>query len=126
MRRETHLARRFFGALSPAPPAGADVAWVVSVLNDRELDMWNRLPNHDRRHAVAVARQVQASLLGTAFDGDPRWLEAALLHDVGKLDAGVGVFGRVAATIAGALAGHDVADAWSHKRGIRRRFGLYL
>ena len=126
MGREAHLARRFLGALSPARPGSADVAWVGTVLNDRELAVWNRLPRHDRRHSIAVARRVEATLAGTAYAGDPRWLEAALLHDVGKLDSGLGVFGRVAATVAGAAAGHGMADAWSEKRGITRRFGLYL
>jgi hypothetical protein len=124
--REVHLARRFLGALSPAAPKPDDVAWVASVLNSRELRVWDRLPRHDRRHSIAVARRVEATLADTEHAGDPRWLEAALLHDVGKLDAHLGVFGRVAATLAGAVAGHDMADAWSGKQGITRRFGLYL
>ena len=57
---------------------------------------------------------------------DPRWLAAALLHDVGKLDAHLNVFARAGATIAGGAAGHEMADAWIQKRGITRRFGLYL
>jgi len=84
------------------------------------------MPNHDRRHSVAVARRVEASLRGTPEAGDDRWLAAALLHDVGKLDAGLGVVARVGATLAGAAAGHDAADAWSGGRGLTRRVGLYL
>lgn len=126
MGRQTHLVRRFLGALVPTAPAPADVAWVESVLNARERTLWARLPRHDRRHSIAVARRVEAALAGTDYAGDPRWIEAALLHDVGKLDAGLGVLGRVAATLAGAAAGHDMADAWSEKKGITRRFGLYL
>lgn len=126
MGRETHLVRRFLGALSPAPPPAADAEWVAGVLNEREFAVWSRLPNHDRRHSVAVARRVQVALAGTEYADDPRWLEAALLHDVGKLDAGLGVLGRVAATLAGAAAGHEMADAWSEQRGITRKFGLYL
>ena len=126
MGREAHLARRFFGALSPAAPKPADIVWVETVLNAREYAVWNRMPKHDRRHSIAVARRVEAALAGTEHADDPRWLEAALLHDVGKLDADLGVFGRVAATLAGAVAGHGMADAWSERRGITRRFGLYL
>jgi hypothetical protein len=126
MRRETHLVRRFLGALSPAAPRPDDVAWVTTILNERELAVWSRLPKHDRRHAIAVARRVEAALTGTVYAADARWLEAALLHDVGKLDSGLGVLGRVAATLAGAVAGHDMADAWSQRRGVTRRFGLYL
>ena len=96
------------------------------MLGPGELALWERMPNHDRRHSITVARRVEHSLAGTAHDGDARWVTAALLHDVGKLDAGLGVFGRVGATLAGAAAGHDMAEAWSAKRGITRRFGLYL
>ena len=48
------------------------------------------------------------------------------MHDVGKLDSHLGVFNRALATMAGAAAGHEWADAWSSKKGITRRFGLYL
>jgi hypothetical protein len=75
---------------------------------------------------IRVARDVEAELANTKYAGDPRWEEAALLHDVGKLDSGLGVFGRVLATLAGAAAGHDMAEPWSQKRGITRKFGLYL
>jgi hypothetical protein len=126
MGRPVHLVRRFFGALSPRGPSQADVEWVAGILNARELAVWSRLPHHDRRHSIQVARDVDRLLAGTEYAGDPRWLEAALLHDVGKLDAGLGVLGRVGATLAAAAAGPDMADAWSQKRGITRRVGLYL
>ena len=48
------------------------------------------------------------------------------LHDIGKLDARLGVYGRVVATVAGAAAGRDMADAWSGRSGFTRRVGLYL
>jgi hypothetical protein len=124
--RQTHLVRRFFGALWPAKPDPTDVVWVATMLNERELEVWARLPNHDRRHSIRVAHDVEAMLANTEYAGDPRWAEAALLHDIGKLDSGLGVFGRVLATLAGAAAGHDMAEAWSQKRGVTRRFGLYL
>jgi hypothetical protein len=75
---------------------------------------------------VRVARDVQSMLAGTPYAEDPRWLEAALLHDVGKLDARLGVLGRVMATLAGAAAGYEMAGPWSEQRGITRKFGLYL
>jgi hypothetical protein len=126
MARQTHLARRFFGALWPGKPDAADVAWVATVLNEQELAIWRRMPNHDRRHSIRVARDVEAQLANTKYGGDGRWAEAALLHDVGKLDSSLGVFGRVLATLAGSAAGHDMAEPWSQKRGVTRRFGLYL
>ena len=126
MARQTHLARRFFGALWPSAPDATDAAWVATVLNEQELAVWKRMPNHDRRHSIQVARDVEAQLADTKYAPDPRWAEAALLHDIGKLDSGLGVFGRVLATLAGAAAGHDMAEPWSEKRGVTRKFGLYL
>ena len=65
-----HLTRRFLGALRPGPPSRAQQAWVAEVLSPAELGLWNRMPNHDRRHSAAVARRVEASLDGTAAAGD--------------------------------------------------------
>ncbi|HEY7135858.1 MAG TPA: HD domain-containing protein [Acidimicrobiia bacterium] len=120
-----HLARRFFGALRPGAPSARDRAWVAEVLTPAELGLWNRMPNQDRRHSVAVTRRVQAQLHAIGEGDDRRWLAASLLHDVGKVDAGLGVYGRVVATLAIAAAGRDAADAWVTKRGFTRRVGLY-
>ncbi|HEX2849287.1 MAG TPA: HD domain-containing protein [Acidimicrobiales bacterium] len=56
----------------------------------------------DRRHAVAVARDVRGRLGSGA--ATPPVLAAALLHDVGKIEAGLGTLARVPATLAGLLA----------------------
>jgi hypothetical protein len=53
-------------------------------------------------------------------------LAAALLHDVGKVESGLGTYGRVVATLAAAVAGHDQAPHWAASRGFTRRVGLYL
>ncbi|MGH9183827.1 MAG: HD domain-containing protein, partial [Acidimicrobiales bacterium] len=70
-----------------------------------------------------VARRVAAALGAGA---DRAVLAAALLHDVGKVEAGLGTLGRVAATVAGALGGRARARSWSRGRGVRRRVGCYL
>jgi hypothetical protein len=126
MSRAVHLTRRFFGSLSPLPPRSADVAWVESVLSPGEYEVWRRLSTPDRRHSIGVARGVQRALTGTPQADEDRWVVAALLHDVGKLDAKLGTLRRVGATLAGAAAGHDMAEVWSTRRGITRRVGLYL
>lgn len=126
MSRVSHLARRFFGTLRPGGPRRADAEWAASVLTPEEHALWARMPGHDRRHSVLVARRVQRALADTDAADDPRWLAAALLHDVGKLDAGLTVVGRVVATVAGGAAGHEWAEPWSMKRGFTRRVGLYL
>ena len=94
-----HLTRRFLGSLLPGEPAPADRAWVATILTEKEMALWQRMSGADRRHAVGVARRVQADL-GEAGAGRPE-LAAALLHDVGKLVSGLGTFGRVMATLAG-------------------------
>ncbi len=121
-----HLAGRFVRALWPGPPRATDVAWVERVLSPDLFVQFRRQPNHDQRHAIGVARDVQARLAGTEYADDDRWLAAALVHDIGKLDSHLGVFARVGATVAAAVAGHDRADRWSAKSGIVRRVGLYL
>jgi hypothetical protein len=126
IRRARHLTRRFVGAIRPGGPNRRDTAWAEAVLAPTEHELWARMANHDRRHSIAVARRVERALAGTVEARDQRWITAALLHDVGKLDAGLSVVGRVGATFAGALAGHELAEAWSAKRGVTRKFGLYL
>jgi hypothetical protein len=121
--RPGHLARRFFGSLRPGGPKAEDEAWVAEVLVPGELELWRRMSGADRRHAAGVARQVATTLGDTA----PRAvLAAALLHDVGKVASGLGTYGRVVATLAGAVAGRETARLWSTSRGFTRSVGLYL
>lgn len=124
--RPLHLVRRFVRALWPGPPRSEDVAWVAGILQPGELGLWRSLPNHDQRYTIRVARLVDEKLAGTEFAGDRRWLAAALLHDTGKLDAGLGVVGRSVATVMGALAGRARVDRWTHGSGFRRRVAWYL
>ena len=121
-----HLGRRFVRALWPGPPRERDVAWVASILQSGELRLWRSLPNHDQRYTIRVAKLVEERLAGTEFAGQKRWLAAALLHDVGKLDAGLGVFGRSVATVMGAAAGPARVDRWAQTSGVRRQAAWYL
>ena len=125
-RRASHLARRFFGSLRPGGPRAADNEWVASVLQPDELALWSQLSDPDRRHSVAVARRVQQALVNDVGETDQRWLATALLHDVGKVDAGLGTFARVGATLAGAARGRERAKEWSTRTGMTRKVGLYL
>lgn len=90
--------RRFFGMLLPGGPTLEGEAFAVAVLSEAELALWRRMIGADRRHAVGVAKRVEAALGAQAA---PPVLAAALLHDVGKVESGLGVFGRVVATVAG-------------------------
>ena len=121
-----HLAARFLGALSPAGPPAGDEAWARGALLPGEVALWERMSGPDRRHAVGVARQTEV-LLGGAPAREV--LAAALLHDVGKLDADLGTWARVATTLAALAAGRDRLVAWAGRgrRGSRRaRVGAYL
>jgi hypothetical protein len=119
----SHLARRFLGSLVPFPPRAADVAWARGVLTPEELAVWDRMSRPDRRHSIAVARRLDAAL-GPA--GDTRWTAAALLHDVGKLDSGLGTFARVGATLVAAAVGRQTVADWRTKGGLARRASLYV
>jgi hypothetical protein len=83
------------------------------------------MSNPDRRHAVLVARRVE-TLLGP--DASRPVMAAALLHDVGKIDARLRTYGRVIATVSGRAVGHDpgIIEDWTRTRGFTRRVGLYL
>lgn len=117
-----HLVRRFFGALWPADPSPVDDAWAEQVLTTDELLLYRRLPNHDRRHALRVARRAKRSL---GSEAESRWLAAALLHDVGKYDADLSVPGRALATMIAAGMGEGRLRRWQDRTGWRRRVARY-
>lgn len=92
-----HLARRFVGSLSTAAPPAEDDAWATSFMTAAEAELWLRLSNVDRRHAVAVVRRFH----DRRPDARREETAGAFLHDVGKLQAGLGTWGRVVATVVG-------------------------
>jgi hypothetical protein len=124
--KSAHLPRRFLRALWPGAPKPAATRRVEEILTPSELALWRALPNHDRRYSIRVAQLVERDLAGTEYAGDPRWLAAALLHDTGKLDAGLGVIGRSAATITAALAGERRVTSWQSASGWRGRVATYF
>ena len=123
MPRPAHLVRRFFGSLRPGGPGRDAEAWVAGQLLSGELELWRQMSRPDRRHAYGVARRVEEAL---GDDATRPVLAAALLHDVGKIDARLRTYGRVVATLSGAIAGRDMAPAWRNQTGFIRRVGLYL
>ena len=92
-----HLAARFVTSLPPTPPSVADEIWVDEHLLAGERSLWVQLSNQDRRHSAAVAKRfVVERPSATRAE-----IAGAILHDVGKIECGLGTFGRVVATIAG-------------------------
>ena len=114
-----HLARRFAGSLSPLPLRAADDAWARAQLLPGEQALWARMSRADRKHSAGVARLV-ADRLGARATRPV--LAAALLHDVGKVESGLGTFGRVLATLLGRRRTHG----WGDESGLRGRIGRYL
>ena len=92
-----HLGRRFVTSLSPAAPAADDEAWAESWLDAGERALWGACPTptgatRSRSPAGSSHRRPEATRAEIA---------GALLHDVGKLESGLGTFGRVVATVVG-------------------------
>lgn len=95
--RVVHLARRFFASLSRRPPAVEDEVWAKEHLLADEESLWVQMRNHDRRHAIEVARRYEARRPGASRAE----MAGVLLHDVGKVDSDLGIAGRVVATVVG-------------------------
>jgi hypothetical protein len=92
-----HLAARFVTSLPPTPPSVDDEIWVDEHLLAGERSLWLQLSNQDRRHSVAVARRFVVE----RPEATRAEIAGAILHDVGKIECGLGTFGRVVATLVG-------------------------
>lgn len=77
----------------------------------------------DRRHALGVARRAERALGAGATRPI---LAAALLHDVGKIDSGLGPVGRAVVTLAEMATGRAAARRWRSRGGLVGRAGRYL
>ena len=108
--RPVHLARRFFSTLRSHRPSPHDQLFVAGLVGPAEADLFWAQPPADQSHGVSSARAV------LALRPDRRDLaRAALLHDVGKRHARLGVIGR---SIASGLA--------LLRLPVRGRFARYL
>jgi hypothetical protein len=110
-----HLARRFVTSLSRRPPPPDDERWAHEQLLSGERDVWDAMSTVDRRHALVVARRMQAAL---GQDATRPAMAAALLHDCGKTDAAFGTASRVVVTLWGKLRG----EAARHGEGRAARY----
>ena len=126
-----HLALRFFGALDPRGPDPEEEAWAQGWLLPGEQQLWRRMSGPDRRHAAGVARDTAALLEADGGPGPGREVMAsALLHDVGKVESGLGTFSRVAVTVAAIGLGRDRLTAppgrGRREPAVRARVRRYL
>jgi hypothetical protein len=120
------LARRAIVASRALRRSSADLAWVRAILTSAEHDLWSRQSPFDQDHVVRVARRVERRLAATAHAGDPRWVAAALMHDVGKSRARLTVLERAFATLAGRTVRLETARRWAESGGFKGRIGAYL
>lgn len=118
-----HLTKRFVGSLWPLGPPRESDQWATSHLLEGEVELWRRMSSPDRRHSIGVARRV-VDMLGELATRPV--IAAALLHDVGKIDSGLGTMLRVVATLSAKVAGRETAELWVRGSGVTRRIGLYL
>lgn len=129
-----HLVGRFFGALSPAGPRPGDEGWALAQLQPGELRLWQQMTGPDRRHAVGVARDALGRLEAQGREVPREVVAAALLHDVGKVTAGLGTFARVFATLAAVAVGRrrlaelpgGLEPTAAHAGSWRERLAAYL
>jgi putative nucleotidyltransferase with HDIG domain len=85
----SHLTRRFFDVLLATPLDQAEMAAVESWLDANESRVFFSQPDPDQRHGYQAALVVLA-----AGNTDVSVVKAALLHDVGKRHARLGVVAR--------------------------------
>lgn len=92
-----HLIKRFVQSLSTRDLDAHEVEFVGCLLSPGELRLWNAMSLPDRRHSLKVLDRF-VSFLPDATRGER---VGVALHDVGKIESGLGTCGRVLATIVG-------------------------
>lgn len=90
----SHLTRRFFDVLRARPLIASEQNAVRNWLSEGERASFFAQPKVDQRHGYHAALTVIAS--GAE---DRTLIRAALLHDIGKRHARLGVIGRVVASL---------------------------
>ncbi len=89
-----HLAARFFDVLRARPLTPDEQRRVSDLLHHSETPLFWAQPLPDQRHGLAAADRI-----GSSRPERTDLQRAALLHDVAKRHARLGVLGRVAASL---------------------------
>lgn len=89
-----HLAQRFFDVLLAKPLTDGERAAVEGWLSPATASTFFSQSDADQRHGYHAA-----TVVGDSGVHDPAVIRAALLHDVGKRHAGLGVIGRTLASL---------------------------
>ena len=93
-----HLIKRFISSITATTLSSEEQAEVTAVLLPAENALFVRLAKPDQRHALQVLRRFDRLVPSAPMVAR----RAALLHDIGKLESGLGTTKRVVATVAGA------------------------
>lgn len=88
-----HLARRFLWSLRVAPLSADELQEVGGLIDGRSLEAYLQQNDADQRHGLEAARHVHERA------GRPELVVAALVHDLGKRHARLGIAGRVIASV---------------------------
>lgn len=97
MNKFIHLAKRAYTSFNNVPLKGEDFEHVERILTPDEFELWWAMQPRDQRHSIHVLERF--------FNAVP-WIKrteqaAALLHDVGKIEAKLGWTLRIVATVVG-------------------------
>jgi hypothetical protein len=88
-----HLTHRFFDYLSAGALEAHEISLVRELLPPEEAELFFDQSERDQSHGFAAGRHVMESGAGADV------IRAALLHDIGKRHASLGVIGRVLASL---------------------------
>ena len=94
-----HLVRRFFQSLSRRVPEAAETADLRGVMTPSEYALWRSMSASDQRHSLKVVARFRQRL----SDATPAEVVGVALHDVGKVESGLGTIWRVIALLATGL-----------------------
>jgi putative nucleotidyltransferase with HDIG domain len=89
----SHLALRFFDVLVSKPLTTTEVADIRGLLAPQESEIFFSQSDTDQRHGYHAAMTVRAAGEHASV------ARAAILHDIGKRHADLGVMGRTLATV---------------------------
>ena len=88
-----HLAGRFFDVLSARPLDSAEAALVRAWLPERLTEAFFSQPSYDQRHGYEAGLTVMTAGLSEDV------IVAAVMHDSAKRHSGLGIVGRVVASL---------------------------
>lgn len=86
-----YRVRQFFAAITAGHLSAADSDLLETYLAPAQQALFERMSENDQQHALAVAR----TLIDQGWR-DADLIQAALLHDAGKIDGGLNLAYRVA------------------------------